>query len=59
MDFFFQPPKHISAGSLPKTQKMELILAKLRHTNSDKGFNIKLEMTLSPQERQGKITEVL
>jgi hypothetical protein len=45
----FDPP-NISAGSFPKTQKTEPILAKLQHTNSHKGFNIKYGMTLSPQE---------
>jgi hypothetical protein len=47
---FSSAPPNISAGSLPKTQKMESILAKLRHTSSHKGFNIKFEMMLSPQE---------
>jgi hypothetical protein len=48
-EFFFNPP-NISAGSLLKPQKMELILAKLQHKNSREGLNIKFEMTLSPQE---------
>jgi hypothetical protein len=47
--FSFDPP-NISSGSLPKTQKTESILAKLGHKNSHEGFNIKFEMTLSPQE---------
>jgi hypothetical protein len=45
----FDPP-NISAGSLPKTQKTESIIAKLQHKNSHEGFNIKFEMMLSPQE---------
>jgi hypothetical protein len=48
---FFNPP-NISAGSLLKTQKTELILAKLQNKNSSKGFNIKFQMMLSPQEKR-------
>jgi hypothetical protein len=43
-------PLNISAGSLLTGQKMELILAKLRHKISQEGFNIKFKMTLPLQE---------
>jgi hypothetical protein len=49
--FSFDP--QISLPAAPhKTQKTELILAKLQHENSNKEFNIKFEMTLYPQEKR-------
>jgi hypothetical protein len=42
--FLLTPQTFMQAGSLPKTQKTESKLAKLRHTNSLKGFNFKFKM---------------
>jgi hypothetical protein len=49
--FLLTPQTSLQAAP-HKTQKTESILAKLRHKNSNKGFNIKFEMTLSPQEKR-------